>query len=127
MTMNSPTESIRLNGRAREQLTRLKRFTGIEHWNILARWAFCLSLKDPAPPAAVSTDKTSGIEISWRIFAGEQSSVYSALFWLWVKHAELKTSDTAELVNRHIQRGLGILEASRLEHIEDVFTTISTN
>ncbi len=121
--MNPPTDAIRLNGRAREQLTRLKRFTGIEHWNTLARWAFCLSLKDPTLPAAVGADKSPGVEISWRVFAGDHSHTYAALFWLWARKVQLPEHDAAEVLNRHIQRGLGILEATRLEHIGGLFST----
>jgi DNA sulfur modification protein DndE len=43
-------KQIRLSSQARDQLIRLKTKTGIAHWNILCRWAFCLSLKQPAVP-----------------------------------------------------------------------------
>jgi DNA sulfur modification protein DndE len=119
--MKAPTDTIRLNGRAREQLTRLKRFTGIEHWNILARWAFCLSLRDNSLPAAIAQDKSSGVEITWRVFAGDQASVYASLFWHWNAQASLKEQDIQDLISRHIQRGLGIMESHHLEHAEDLF------
>lgn len=35
-----PIEHIRLSQQAKEQLTRLKRWTGLKHWNELCRWAF---------------------------------------------------------------------------------------
>ena len=37
-------KQIRLSGQAREQMIRLKTRTGIPHWNVLCRSAFCLSL-----------------------------------------------------------------------------------
>jgi DNA sulfur modification protein DndE len=51
-------DHIRLSKQAREQLIRLKRHTGIEHWNVLCRWAFCRSLAEPSvpPPAKIPAD-----------------------------------------------------------------------
>src|SRR4051812_42843201 len=46
-------KQIRLSSQAKDQLTRLKAKTGIGQWNILCRWAFCLSLRQPAPPTPV--------------------------------------------------------------------------
>ena len=44
----------RLNpSQAKEQLIRLKTRTGIPQWNILCRWAFCLSLAEPTPPTPI--------------------------------------------------------------------------
>ena len=72
-------EHIRVSKQAREQLIRLKRFTGIEHWNVLCRWAFCRSLAEPSvpPPARIVTD--SNVEMSWRVFGGRQHEIYLAL------------------------------------------------
>ena len=60
-------EHIRVSRQAREQLIRLKRHTGIEHWNVLCRWAFCRSLAEPGvpPPARIPAD--SNVEMSWRV------------------------------------------------------------
>ena len=44
---------IRLSSQAKEQLIRLKTRTGIGQWNILCRWAFCLSLAEPTPPTPI--------------------------------------------------------------------------
>ena len=38
--------SLRFSQVARDQLARLKRHTGIEHLNVLARWALCTSLSE---------------------------------------------------------------------------------
>ncbi len=56
-------KQVRLSAEAKEQLIRLKTRTGIGQWNILCRWAFCLSLpcgsrrhRHPSrsPPTAMS-------------------------------------------------------------------------
>lgn len=72
-------EHIRVSKQAREQLIRLKRYTGIEHWNVLCRWAFCRSLAEPSvpPPSRIVTD--SNVEMSWRVFGGRHHELYLAL------------------------------------------------
>ncbi|MES3150898.1 DNA sulfur modification protein DndE [Sphingomonas faeni] len=72
-------EHIRLSKQAREQLIRLKRHTGIEHWNVLCRWAFCRSLAEPnvPPPSRIPAD--SNVEMSWRVFGGRNHEIYLAL------------------------------------------------
>lgn len=116
--MKPPTESVRLDKRAREQLMRLKRFTGIEHWNVLVRWGFCLSIRDLSVPPAVSSDRMSGVEINWRIFSGEYSNVYAVLYWNWRERVDSVPCDDTDLVNRHVQRGLGIMDGMQLEHVD---------
>ena len=43
MSPNLPN-SVRVNQQAKDQLIKLKRITGIKQWNVLCRWALCLSL-----------------------------------------------------------------------------------
>jgi DNA sulfur modification protein DndE len=43
-------KQIRLSSQAKDQLIRLKTKTGIQQWNVLCRWAFCLSLRQAKPP-----------------------------------------------------------------------------
>ncbi|EAX0453961.1 DUF1832 domain-containing protein, partial [Salmonella enterica] len=43
-------EHVRLSEKAKQQLITLKRRTGIDNWNVLCRWAFCLSLAEKAVP-----------------------------------------------------------------------------
>src|SRR3954471_6962727 len=72
-------ETVRINAQGREQLIRLKRYTGIEHWNELCRWALCVSLAEVTRPPATKTGGEGGIEMTWRTFAGAQSDLYLAL------------------------------------------------
>ena len=64
-------EHIRLSQTGRDQLITLKRRTGIAHWNVLCRWAFCRSLAEPAPPPAAKLVLDSNVEMTWRVFAGD--------------------------------------------------------
>jgi DNA sulfur modification protein DndE len=72
-------KQIRLSSQAREQLIRLKSKTGIQQWNILCRWALCLSLSEPTPPTPVDIPADSNLEMSWHVFGGDQHEIYLAL------------------------------------------------
>ncbi len=119
--MKPPVDTIRLNPKAREQLIRLKRYTGIEHWNILCRWAFCLSLRDSGAPPVIDSEKSTAVEMSWKVFAGDHDLVLSALYAVWNQNASSPDgTNSPDLVRRHIQRGLGILESQKISTVEDL-------
>lgn len=108
-------EHIRLSKQAREQLIRLKRHTGIEHWNVLCRWAFCRSLAEPSvpPPAKIPAD--SNVEMSWRVFGGRHADVYSALLKQRCKNdgLELDEETVAQQFRLHLHRGIAYLANDR--------------
>ena len=108
-------EHIRLSMQAREQLIRLKRHTGIEHWNVLCRWAFCRSLAEPAPPTPAKIPADSNVEMSWRIFGGRHSEVYSALLKARCLRdgLELDEEIIAQQFRLHLHRGIGYLANDR--------------
>ncbi len=72
-------EHIRLSQRAKDQLIKLKRVTGIDHWNELCRWAFCVSLAEQSVPPATRIPADSNVELSWRVFGGRYADLYLAL------------------------------------------------
>ncbi|WP_303798345.1 DNA sulfur modification protein DndE [Alicyclobacillus macrosporangiidus] len=72
-------KQIRLSNKAKEQLIRLKAKTGIQQWNILCRWALCLSLSELSPPPDIEHPADSNVEMSWQVFGGEYQDVYEAL------------------------------------------------
>ena len=74
-----PLERIVLSAKARDQLITLKRRTGIENWNVLCRWAFCVSLREKNPLPDANHPSDSNLEMSWKTFGGELSDVYWAL------------------------------------------------
>ena len=104
-------KQIRLSSQAKEQLIRLKTRTGIPQWNILCRWAFCLSLSEPTPPTPVEIPADSNVEMSWAVFAGEWHEVYLAL--LKERCARDGQELTSETLNRqlrlHVHRGIAYL------------------
>ena len=69
-------KQITLSAQAKEQLIRLKTRTGIPQWNILCRWAFCMSLRQPALPTPIDIPADSNVEMSWQVFGGEAQELY---------------------------------------------------
>ncbi len=106
-------KQVKLSTQAKEQLIRLKTRTGIPHWNVLCRWAFCLSLRQPSPPAALEIPADSNVEMSWPVFGGEAHEIYLALLKERCQRDGLGTSEDvlARQFRLHLHRGIGYLAA----------------
>jgi DNA sulfur modification protein DndE len=104
-------KQIRLSSQAKDQLIRLKTKTGIQQWNVLCRWAFCLSLRQPAPPTPVEVPADSNVEMSWQVFGGEAQEIYLALLKERCQRDGLGASDDvlASQFWLHLHRGIGYL------------------
>lgn len=106
---------IRLSQQAREQLSRLKRHTGIENFNVLCRWALCTSLAEHTPPPAIKIPADSNLEMTWEVFGGRLAEVLLALVIQRCKDDGLGTDD--ETVNAqfrlHLHRGIAYLAGDR--------------
>lgn len=116
-------DNIRLGQQSRDQLIRLKRITGIDNWNVLCRWAFCLSVADKNPPPRQKSIGETAVDISWKTFAGDHADIYAALL-IQRAHEEGRPANRetlSELVRIHITRGIGFLTARRqMESIRDM-------
>jgi DNA sulfur modification protein DndE len=121
--MKSPAESIRISKLGRDQLNKLKRQTGIEHFNVLCRWALCLSLREESCPPAIAANAEGGIVIDWRVFAGEFSDVFSALITVRARTDGLGTEPEAiaQCLRLHLHRGLGYLASGKDVNTIDKF------
>ncbi len=120
-------EHIRLSNQARDQLVKLKRHTGIQNWNVLCRWAFCISLADPTVPATVSIPADSSIEMIWRVFGGSYSDIYLALLKQRCHNDGLGVSDEtiSSQFRLHLHRGIGRLAGDqRINQIEELIKTL---
>ena len=106
-----PIEHIRLSRGARDQLITLKRRTGITHWNVLCRWAFCRSLAEDSPPPAAKIPADSNLEMTWKVFAGAHGEELWALLRQRCHADGLPLDeDTLALQFRlHLHRGIGYL------------------
>ena len=104
-------ENVYLSQKAKDQLIKLKRYTGIQHWNILSRWGFCTSLADPSIPAPVNLPTEHAVEMTWKVFGGEYQEIYLALLKKRCQRDGFPL-DKANLNNQfrlHVHRGIGQL------------------
>jgi DNA sulfur modification protein DndE len=125
--METPIERIRLSQTARDQLTKLKRITKIDQWNILCRWALCRSLAEPSIPSSVPIPADSNVEMTWNVFGGEIAD--ALLIALKQRcHQDGLGTDKETLKQQfrlHLHRGIGYLAGDpNLKKIEDLINMI---
>lgn len=121
-------KQIRLSSRAKEQLTTLKRWTGIENWNVLCRWALCLSLREDTPPTPVEIPADSNVEMTWHVFGGEYHEIYLAILKERCVRDGHDTSDEtlSRQLRLHLHRGISYLATpNRIRSVADLIA-IST-
>jgi DNA sulfur modification protein DndE len=121
-------ETVRISEKDKTFLVMLKRKTGIANWNVLCRWAFCVSLSEPSIPPKEKVQSDSSIEMSWKIFAGQHAEVYFALLVQRCKKDGLTLS--ANVLNEqfkiHIHRGITFLANNpRLTNISRLFKKLN--
>lgn len=127
MTSELAIETVRLDAETRNHFLTLKRRTGIENWNVLARWAFCTSLQDDAPLRQRQEKGLGAIEMTWRTFGGEAEDIYMALLKTRCEvDGKTLTRDTlSEALRGHIARGAARLVGNRqLKTISDFIATV---
>lgn len=121
--MEPPTNRIVLSQTAKEQLTKLKRNTKIDQWNILCRWAFCRSLAEPTIPSPVPIPADSNVEMNWRVFGGELSDILLIALKQRCHNDGLETDKEtlASQFRLHLHRGIGYLAGEQnMKKIEDL-------
>lgn len=119
----TPIEHIRISQQAKDQLIKLKRVTGIEHWNVLCRWAFCVSLVEPTRPSPNKIAAYSNVEMSWKVFGGRYADLYLALLKERCVRDGLRTD--AETLSQqfrlHLHRGISYMAGNKsLRKIDDL-------
>ena len=117
-------DNIRLSEKAKQQLIVIKRKTGIENWNVLCRWALCLSLAEESIPPFEDIQTDSSVEMSWKVFAGDYSQILQSIFIqrCYSDLHEYTRDDTAKLFKIHLHRGISYLftKASKIDGIIDI-------
>jgi len=108
-------EHIRLSQSAKDQLSRLKRKTKLQHWNEICRWAFCLSLAEPSKPSSINVPNDNSLEISWRVFGGQYQDIYFAVLKERCRKDGLGVDPEtlAEQLRLHLHRGIGYLAVNK--------------
>lgn len=125
--MRPPVEHVRVSAKSKEVLIKVKRNTGLEHWNEICRIALCRSLSNPTPPAKLEKVSDSAIDIEWKTFAGTYQYELSALVLLRATLDRIditKKEDLAEYFRSHIERGIGSMQNAK--HINLVINLSTT-
>jgi len=107
--MSLTIDTIRLSEKQKQQLTKLKGKTGIENWNVLCRWALCMSLAEETAPPVEDIPSDSNVEMNWKVFAGEYADIYLAILRQSYKKqtTHLKDVQFGDFLKLHLNRGIG--------------------
>ncbi len=121
--LEPPVNSIKLSQTAKDQLTKLKRSTKIEQWNILCRWAFFRSLAETAPPSIIPIPADSNLEMTWKVFGGDLSdiSIIALKQRCHQDGLEINPEILSQQFRLHLHRGIGYLAGdASLRKIDDL-------
>lgn len=106
-------KQIKLSQKEKEKLIRIKGKTGIESWNVICRWALCLSIADKSVPFGPDVPSDSNVEMSWSTFGGEYQELYDAVFRERCIEDGIENDpiQIAKHFRLHLQRGINALAA----------------
>lgn len=116
-------DRLELSQQAKDQLIKLKRTTGIKHWNVLCRWALCASLAEETPPPSAKIPLDSNVEMSLKVLFGPHHDIYLALLKARCRRDGLALDEEtlAAQLRLHVHRGIGYLFADkRIRTIADL-------
>ncbi|TAN71076.1 MAG: DNA sulfur modification protein DndE [Methylobacter sp.] len=107
----TPIENIRLSEKAKTQLITMKRRTGIANWNVLCRWAFCLSINQPTRPPEEIIPTDSSVEMTWKTFTGGADDVYWGMLLVRAEEDTIpqKKEALTHYFRLHLHRGISYL------------------
>ena len=116
--MDFTIDLLRTSANVRNSLTRIKTITGIPNWNIICRWALCLSLKQTSLPREVD-EKLDGIEIDFDTLVGKNKSIYTQLLInnLISHKVEIDKKNLTKYLYAHVNRGVNIIYTNKLKDI----------
>lgn len=104
-------DSIRLSENSKRQIVRIKRKTGIENWNTVCRWAFCLSIKESPHVDSSDAFQISNVEMTWKTFTGKNESSYYALAAQSYAMRSKEDISLHDHLTQHISRGISIIHS----------------
>ena len=108
-------DTVYLSQKEKDQLIKIKRSTGIQNWNTLCRWALCLSLSDKTQPPTIETSGDHAIEMTWKVFGGQNDEIYLALLKdrCAKDKVNLNKEDMTQLLRDHLSRGIERMTAQK--------------
>ena len=123
--MEIKLDTVRSTSNVKNTLVRLKQLTGIETWNVLCRWAFCLSIKQENLPREIE-ETLDGVEIDYEVFAGKNKDIYTQLLVnnLLRFKIEVNKRNLSKYLYAHINRGVNILYTNKMKNIDSLFNLV---
>ncbi len=116
-------DTVKVSQGAKHQLIKLKRVTGIQHWNVLCRWGFCLSLAESGAPPASKLRLDSNVEMSWRVFGGRHADLYLAALKerMCRDDVPINARTISQQFRLHLHRGISYLaDGNKVSDIADL-------
>lgn len=107
--MKPPVEHVRVSAKGREILIKIKRRTGLEHWNEICRIALCQSLSNQSPPPIANKTGESTIDMDWKTFSGTLSDYIISIIIYRAKKDGVNLLSKDEMSNyfrSHLERGI---------------------
>jgi DNA sulfur modification protein DndE len=107
--MRPPVEHVRVSAKGKEILIKIKRRTGMEHWNELCRVALCRSLSNPTIPPKPEKTGDSSIDMDWKTFTGSLQNEITSLVTIRAHKDGIDISNKdsfSEYFRAHIERGI---------------------
>ena len=116
--MDFTIDILRTSSNVKNSLTRIKTITGISNWNIICRWALCLSLKQTSLPREVE-EKLDGVEIDYDTLVGKNKSIYTQLLInnLVAHNVNVDKKNLTKYLYAHVNRGVNIIYTNKLKDI----------
>src|ERR1700688_4433721 len=117
--MKPPVEHVRLSAKSKDFLTKIKRNTGLEHWNEICRIALCHSLANPIPPQKNERNGDRSIEIEWKTFAGAYQIELAALTLFRAAKDGIdltKKELIADYFRNHLEQGIASIQNIKSIH-----------
>ncbi|MDD2467768.1 MAG: DNA sulfur modification protein DndE [Desulfobulbus sp.] len=112
--MKPPIEHVRVSSKGKEVLLKIKRYTGLEHWNEICRVAFFRSLANQTPPSRHANVTDSTIDMDWKTFTGPYHLEMTSLIMYKAAMDGIdlaKKEEIAEYIRNHLERGISSMHA----------------
>ena len=121
--MDLTIDILRTSSNVKSSLTRIKTLTGISNWNIICRWALCLSLKQTSLPREVE-EKLDGVEIDYDTLVGKNKSIYTQLLInnLVTHNVAVDKKNLTKYLYAHVNRGVNIIYTNKLKDISGLLS-----
>jgi DNA sulfur modification protein DndE len=100
-------DKVRLSYKEKNSISRLKGLTGLDNWNIFARWGFCYSLSLNDEVIFTEDDKLD-VEMTWMVFAGKNFKIYQDLLVQECNRIQLEPTkvNLSKVLRFHLRNGI---------------------